>query len=792
MSNLPTIFLTVFNMSLTGAFVIAAICIARLPLRRAPKIISYCLWAVAGMRLAIPFSFESVFSLIPFNATPIPADIAMQTVPRIDSGIPFVNDALSSVLPVAAPAASVNPLQIWTAIGTYAWFAGVIAMLVYGVASCALLKRKMRNATHIEANIYETDIGSPFVLGLLRPRIYLPHGLANAEREYILLHEQTHIARRDHIVKIVAYLILCLHWFNPFAWVAFLLMGVDMEMSCDERVLREMGDGVKRDYSLSLLTFATGRRIIGSSPLAFSEGGVKERVKRVLDFKKASRAVVVFAVVLVVALGAGLITNRAEIAQPEAPAHVDAMGTLVANYENTLLPSVSTTETVQTIAEYLAGFEEFGITFEELDWRVGGGFNVYYQGQPVRFFSDGQELSFSSRDFVGGAAGGYTGEVAASVMRDTGGSITELHITPIRIVSVLGLAEEFGIESGISLQEWRHRLDNATAESYESLAWQLFGSIQFDFEPVFRQMLYNGNTLLYAYARVRDENGAIVDLLVGAFNNTIPSSQLPPHPAIPTTYATAPSLSYGRSIEMSFDILDNIRTFTDAVVESFGYDLSEFKPIEIADQTLRHEVVRFYFGLTGASSRPTIYKHNSTEVYLIVFQDVSFQNTIVTLDFEAGYEDTSRFSEHVVPVVSIQSKAGQEVDFVTATTPDFLWPVDGGHITIGLWGYPGHTGVDIRAARDSGIFAAAAGVVARAEHSAYGYGNHIIIDHGNGYSTIYAHCSELLVEVGDFVEAGQTIALVGRSGRATQYHLHFEMRYNGRIVDPVLYISPGR
>lgn len=306
------LFLTVLNMSLTGAFVISAICLARLPLKKAPKLISYCLWAVAGFRLVFPFSIEGVFSLIPFKAQTIPPDIAMQPVPRIDSGIPFLNNTVSSILPAATPAASANPLQIWTTIGALIWLIGTAVMVVYGVVSFVILKRKMRKSAHVEANIYEAEnIKSPFVLGVFKPRIYLPVGLSGKEKSYILLHEQTHIRRRDPIVKIAAYFILCLHWFNPLVWAAFLLMCVDMEMSCDERVLAEMGDKMKKDYSLSLLSLASERRIIAGSPLAFGEGGIKERIKNVLNFKKPSRLIVIVSVALVAVLSIGFAVNSA-------------------------------------------------------------------------------------------------------------------------------------------------------------------------------------------------------------------------------------------------------------------------------------------------------------------------------------------------------------------------------------------------------------------------------------------------------------------------------------------------
>ncbi|MCL2322717.1 MAG: DUF4829 domain-containing protein [Oscillospiraceae bacterium] len=300
-------------MSLTGAFVIAAICLARLPLKKAPKIISYCLWAVAGFRLVFPFSIESVFSLIPFKAQTIPPDIAMQSVPHIDSGMTIVDNFISSSLPAPEAIASVNPLQIWTAIGSFIWLFGVAIMIIYGVVSFIILKQKMRYAAHLEANIYEKEnIKSPFVLGVFTPKIYVPIGLSEKEQGYIILHEKTHIRRHDHIVKFVAYFILCLHWFNPVVWVAFLLMGTDMEMSCDECVLKEIGSQAKKNYSLSLLTLATDIRIINGSPLAFGEGSVKGRIKNVLNFKKPSRIITIAAIVLVAVLSVGFALNRTD------------------------------------------------------------------------------------------------------------------------------------------------------------------------------------------------------------------------------------------------------------------------------------------------------------------------------------------------------------------------------------------------------------------------------------------------------------------------------------------------
>lgn len=306
------LFLSVLNMSIIGTFIIAVIILARIPLKRAPKVFSYCLWTVAGFRLIFPLSINGLFSLIPFKPSPIPRDIAIQVVPHIDSGINVFDNAVSSMLPSAAPAASVNPLQVWIAVGAYIWFLGVVLMLFYSIVSIILLKRRLSGAVNIAGNIYEADnIKTPFVIGLFRPKIYLPIGLTGDESRYIVLHEQTHIRRKDHIIKIFAYFILSLHWFNPFVWVAFLLTGADMEMSCDERVMKELGEDIKNTYSIFLVHMAAGRPILNGSPLAFGEGGMKERVKNILNFRKPSRVTIIVAVLLVGVLTAGLLLNKA-------------------------------------------------------------------------------------------------------------------------------------------------------------------------------------------------------------------------------------------------------------------------------------------------------------------------------------------------------------------------------------------------------------------------------------------------------------------------------------------------
>ena len=304
------LFLSILNMSLTASYVIVFVMLIRLPLKKAPKVISYALWGAAAFRLICPFSFESIFSLLPATTSPIPQDIVYQQSPQINSGIAAVDTYVNNSLPSPSAAASVNPLQLYTRIGAAIWISGIAAMLVYSIASVLILKRRLKNAQDIQRNVCEADnLKTPFVLGIFRPRIYIPVGLTTEEKSYIIRHEQTHIRRFDHIIKPFAFLVLSIHWFNPLVWIAFILMSTDMELSCDERVIKEMGCEIKKAYSTSLLSLASGKRILNGSPLAFGEGNVRGRIKNVLNYKKPAFWIVIIAAVAVACVGIGLIAN---------------------------------------------------------------------------------------------------------------------------------------------------------------------------------------------------------------------------------------------------------------------------------------------------------------------------------------------------------------------------------------------------------------------------------------------------------------------------------------------------
>ena len=282
--NIPleNVFITVLNMSITGSYIIAAILLLRLILKKAPKIFSYSLWAIAGLRLLCPFSFSSIISIFNFISPPaaessvagttangyIPQDIGMMLIPEVNTGIPAADTVINTVLPSAQPTASINPMQILMTAACLIWVAGIIAMSVYGIVSVIKIRNHIKFATKFRDNIFECDaIRSPFVFGVIRPRIYLPCGMSENQLEYVLMHEKNHIRRFDHITRIIAFIILILHWFNPFVWIGYTLAIHDMEMSCDENVLKKLGVEAKKAYSevTAVLDNAVKRNVIHSN-----------------------------------------------------------------------------------------------------------------------------------------------------------------------------------------------------------------------------------------------------------------------------------------------------------------------------------------------------------------------------------------------------------------------------------------------------------------------------------------------------------------------------------------------
>lgn len=312
------IFQKALNMSIAAGWLILAVIALRLLLRRAPKRFRLLLWAVVGLRLALPWSIESALSLIP-SAQTLPEGIMLERAPVLDTGISALNGAINPGFTAAFTpelGVSANPLQVLLPIAAALWMLGAAAMLLWALVSWLRLRKRVREAVRLEENVYECEIASPFVLGLFRPRIYLPFSLENGERELVLAHERAHITAGDHIIKPLGWLLLAAHWYNPLVWLAYALFCRDIELACDERVVRGLSLSDRADYSQALLDLSRPRGGVRACPLAFGESSVKGRVKSVLSYKKPAFWLVLLAVVVCVGAAVCFLTDPKEEAEP--------------------------------------------------------------------------------------------------------------------------------------------------------------------------------------------------------------------------------------------------------------------------------------------------------------------------------------------------------------------------------------------------------------------------------------------------------------------------------------------
>ena len=310
---MAAVFLKLLNLSISASWLVLAVLALRLVSKRSPKWMNVLLWGIVALRLMLPFSIESALSLIPSAETVSPAVVQFDPAPTITSGVSVIDNAVNPALSehfAAAPTASVNPLYVWTEIAGWVWLIGLGAMLLYALVSYLRLRRRVSVSLCVRENIYLCDaISSPFILGVVKPHIYLPSGLDEVQRQNVLSHEQAHLARRDHWWKPLGFALLAVYWFNPMLWLAYALLCRDIELACDERVIRTMDESAVKTYSTVLLACSMPRKAVITCPLAFGEVGVKERVKNALHYKKPAFWVVAASVTVCIVVAVCFLTN---------------------------------------------------------------------------------------------------------------------------------------------------------------------------------------------------------------------------------------------------------------------------------------------------------------------------------------------------------------------------------------------------------------------------------------------------------------------------------------------------
>lgn len=306
------VFLKLVNLSISASWLILAVLVLRVVLKKAPKWVMPLLWGVVALRLVCLFSIESALSLIP-SAETIPSEIVTETREPVLYEQATLDIVTNPTLPSAAEVpvgVSRQQAQVDFNIYSVLWLAGMAALLVHALVSAGKLKRKLATAILLRDNIYESEfVDSPFVFGVVKPNIYLPMHMDEGTAAYVIAHERAHLARRDHWWKVLGYLVLALHWFNPLVWVAYILFCRDIELACDEKVVKGLDGAARADYSQALLSCAAPGRAVAACPLAFGEGNIKMRVKSALHYKKPAFWVAAAAVLAVVIVAVCFLTN---------------------------------------------------------------------------------------------------------------------------------------------------------------------------------------------------------------------------------------------------------------------------------------------------------------------------------------------------------------------------------------------------------------------------------------------------------------------------------------------------
>jgi beta-lactamase regulating signal transducer with metallopeptidase domain len=301
------LFTQIFNMSVSASYIVLAVLLLRLALKKAPKWLSLLLWAVVGIRLICPFTFESVWSLIPSLGQIHPVVALDQHAPQYTeySGLNMLVTRLNEDLLARPEYDRLMLLQRLIPVFAVVWLAGILALTTYSIISCLKVRRSVLTAVRCQNNVYQSEnVRSPFVFGLIKPKIYLPFQIGERSMTSVIAHEQAHIQRLDHLWKPLGFFLLTLHWFNPLIWLSYVLFCRDLELACDERVIRNLDRDARADYAAALLSSSVSKPKIAACPLAFGEVGVQKRIKSALSYRKP--VLWVTAVALVVCLVAAV------------------------------------------------------------------------------------------------------------------------------------------------------------------------------------------------------------------------------------------------------------------------------------------------------------------------------------------------------------------------------------------------------------------------------------------------------------------------------------------------------
>ena len=763
---IDTIFFKILNMGITAGWLVCALLLFRAAVPGAPKWLRCSLWSLVALRLMIPFSVKSSLSKL-HSVQPVVQGNGPTDAPYVDTGISVIDHTVNPVLVQYAQStdtASTAPEKQLSAV-TIIWLAGLAVMLIYMLVSYMRLRKSVSGSVRIEDNVYMCDgLPSPFILGIFTPRIYVPSSMQEQNLQSVLAHEKAHLARKDHWWKPFGYLLLSVYWFNPLIWIAYICLCRDIEYACDEKVIRGLKADERASYSQSLLDCSVRSAGITACPLAFGETSVKSRVKAVLNYRKPAFWILVLSCVAAVAVAVSLMTDPKMTARM-----IEIDGN---EYEILASGKVEATESTVTYYEGGTPLKELKLSCsDKKEVRLDlSGLADCEDFQVVRIETDGylKELVLPECDayecFISSPA---IGDITCPVRIQTDFVLTASpeHLTfndgAVINVSVdepkdLDFLKE-GTYSTVDINSADGLVPDAGC-SIESLT--LKGAHNWDLSPL------KDNTSLNYLA------------LIGGSCDLSPLATT----AIEQIY-----------INGDYDLngLRNMPTLTTLnimLTEDSGLSLSPI--ISLRETCLKY----LNLGLTSDPYMDTAVINNEKQVNLLcvrvpyLIDYISDLYSFVQKGGEIGYfyvpsseRDDSSYYDHTSADDSQEGKLKfaniplSKIGFVSRTFNE-----------------DNHRGMDLLIGAGTfraPIYSVLSGTVTHASDDNDGYGNYVVVDHHNGYSTLYAHCDSLLVEIGQEVTAGQQIATVGMTGNASGAHLHFELiDQDGTKIDPYPYL----
>lgn len=889
----------ILEASLTAGIAAIAVMLLRIPMKKLPKRWSYLLWAVVFFRCLCPFSVESTVSI--FNAVP-EQSISMEDLPQApesdfsgydrseipengsgaenhnfvpntyydpvykdysgNAGLNFSdNNALSAeeaFTEEVPDAENEEAAEQTERSGTLLpiWVAGTAAMLLYAVISYSMLMRKVRFSVKAEDGIYETDrIPTAFSAGFFPPKIYLPVGLSEKERTLIIAHEQVHIKRFDFVTKPLAFAGLAIHWFNPLIWAAFFLMTRDMELSCDEAVLKILGAEEKKDYSRALVRVSMKRSGLAALPLAFAGTGIKGRVKNVLGYKKPRIVATIVAAVIVLTACAVLGTNGVKDVSEEAPPTMIEKGSAYAELENSRgekIFLVYAEKYINTGLTHTAVFRDRGsisftlgssekdieinidpdnitkVVIEDLQVRYENG-SPLLEFKMELFMTEDNILPPSERvvnkNAVSFMCGGNNRqydiwaeiEIAEGISGDNfcgyglelaGFGEAEIYVADdLKIINtyyIEGSAQQEAEQETEEIQQKEDSHKQSLAENLCERFTELYdenetesGSVVVfsgDEDPNFIYPVENGSLVYKAYSpyfESIDKNG--VHSIRKNVSLAVPEGTPVYASADGTVINTEFSPEYGIAIAIAVDV-SGYPDYLSAIYAN----LSE-KLVNAGDEVKAGDLIG-YSGTEGY-----IYGNG------LGFElQIGGDKAVLELP-SAAYELTNNYTElspeeaeKVRRMKEEEERLRQQEQELKASLSNYFpnglpalqYPVEDRTISMPYGSYAlenGETafykGISFPVPEGTPVYAAAGGKIINDEDKENGYGQCIIIDHGNYLMTLYAHLGEILVQEGDEVKAGELIGYSGKTGYTYGAQLHFEVRVDGQHTDPMPFLS---